>query len=79
MSVIDELKKSDVLRRSAMNNDYESFAKYAIMIQLDDALTESLDQNYAFLSLLLNDENYKKQIVSIYTDEIYKQLREDSQ
>lgn len=76
MSVIDELKKSDALRRSAMNNDYESFAKYAITSQLDDALAESLDKNYAFLSLLLNDENYKNQIISIYTDEIYKQLRE---
>lgn len=78
MDVIDELKRSDTLRRSAMNNDFESFSKYAVMSQLDDALTESLDKNYAFLSLLLNDETYKKQIINIYTDEIYKQLREDS-
>lgn len=79
MSVIDELKKSDALKRSAATNSFDDFAKYAVANELDEALTESLDQNYAFLSLLLNNDDYKQRIIDIYTDEIYKQLKKESE
>ena len=37
---------------------------------------EGLSQNQDFFALLLNNEEIKRQILGIFTDEIYKSLRE---
>lgn len=79
LSVIDQLKKSETLKRSAKNNTYSDFVEYALASELDDALMESLEQNYAFLSTLLKDENFKKQIMDVYNHELYKQMKEEAE
>ena len=37
---------------------------------------EGLSKNQDFFALLLNNEEIKRQILGIFTDEIYKSLRE---
>ena len=43
---------------------------------IDDALIEGLEQNQDFFSLLLGNDEIKRQVLGIFTDEIYKSLRE---
>ena len=43
---------------------------------IDDALIEGLEQNQDFFTLLLNNEEIKKQVLGIFTSEIYRSLRE---
>ena len=42
---------------------------------IDDALVKGLEQNQDFFSLLLNNEEIKKEVLGIFTEEIYKSLR----
>lgn len=43
---------------------------------IDDALIEGLSQNQDFFSLLLSDEELKRQVLGILTEENYKSLKE---
>ena len=43
---------------------------------IDVALIEGLEQNQDFFSLLLSNDEIKKQVLGIFTEEIYKSLRE---
>ena len=40
-----------------------------------DALIEGLEQNQDFFSLLLNDEEIKREVLGIFTEEIYNSLK----
>ena len=42
---------------------------------IDDALIEGLSQNQDFFSLLLSNDEMKRQVLGIFADEIYKSLR----
>ena len=42
--------------------------------KVDDALIEGLEQNQDFFTLLLNNENVKKQIMHVFVEDVYKQL-----
>ena len=42
---------------------------------IDDALIEGLEQNQDFFSLLLSNDEMKRQVLGIFADEIYKSLR----
>ena len=42
----------------------------------NDALIEGLEQNQDFFSLLLGNDDIKKQVLGIFTEEIYTSLRE---
>lgn len=75
LTVINKLKKSESLKRSAHNNSFDVFAQFALNDVLDEALVESLEQNYEFFNLLLNDKNYRNKLMSIYTPEIYSQMK----
>ena len=66
--------KSEKLRTSAKNNTLQDF-EYSYFDDIDDALIEGLSQNQDFFALLLNNEEIKRQILGIFTDEIYKSLR----
>ena len=68
--------KSDKLRTSAKNNTIKDF-EFSYFDDIDDALIEGLSQNQDFFSLLLNNEELKRQVLGIFTDEIYKSLRND--
>lgn len=39
---------------------------------IDDAIIEGLDQNQDFFSLLLNNDEMKRQVLGIFADEIYR-------
>ena len=42
---------------------------------INDALIEGLSENQDFFSLLLYNEEMKRQVLGIFADEIYKSLR----
>ena len=70
----DLLMKSESLRTKARNNTEQDF-EFAYYDDVDDALIEGLEQNQDFFSLLLNNEEVKRQILGIFTSEIYNSLR----
>ena len=75
LQIRDLLLKSEKLRTSAKNNTEKDF-EFSYFDGIDDALIEGLAQNQDFFSLLLNDDELKKQVLGIFTSEIYKCLRE---
>ena len=74
LQIRDLLLKSEKLRASAKNNTEKDF-EFSYFDDIDDALIEGLSQNQDFFSLLLNDEDLKRQVLGIFTSEIYKSLR----
>ena len=67
--------KSDKLKTSAKNNTEKDF-EFAYFDDIDDALIEGLSQNQDFFSLLLSNEEMKRQVLGIFSGEIYKSLRD---
>ncbi len=75
LQIKDLLMKSDKLKASAKNNTVEDF-EFSYFDNVDDALIKGLDQNQDFFSLLLSNDDIKRQVLGIFTEEIYKSLRE---
>ncbi len=75
LQIIDIMKKSYKLKKSAKNNSEKDF-EFSYFDNIDEALIESLDQNTDFFSLLLNNDDLKREVLGIFTEEIYKSLRE---
>ena len=76
LQIRDILMKSDKLKASAKNNSVKDF-QFAYYDNIDNALLEGLEQNKDFFKLLLDNEEIKKEVLGIFTDEIYKSLRGD--
>ena len=76
LQIKDLMMKSDKLRESAKANTESDFA-FSYFDGIDDALIEGLSQNQDFFSLLLNNEEMKKEVLGIFLGEIYRSLRED--
>ncbi len=74
LQVRDIMMKSDTLKKSAKNNTEKDF-EFSYYDSIDDALIEGLSQNQDFFSLLLNNDDIKKQVMGLFADEIYKSLR----
>ena len=74
LQIKDLLMKSEKLKISAKNNTVKDF-EFSYFDEIDDALIEGLSQNQDFFSLLLGNDEIKKQVLGIFTDEIYKSLR----
>ena len=74
LQIRDILMKSEELKASAKNNTEKDF-EFAYFDNIDDALIEGLNQNQDFFSLLLQNEEIKKEVLGIFTEEIYKSLR----
>ena len=49
--------------------------EFSYFDDIDDALIEGLSQNQDFFSLLLSNDEMKRQVLGIFADEIYKSLR----
>ena len=77
LQIRDILMKSEDLKRSAQHNTVKDFA-FASNDHLDDALIEGLEQNQEFFSLLLEDDEIKKQVMGIFVDSIYHSMREQA-
>lgn len=75
LQIRDILMKSEKLKISAKNNTQKDF-EFSYFDDIDDALIESLSQNQDFFSLLLSNDEMKHQVLGIFSDEIYKSLRE---
>lgn len=76
LQIKDIMMKSEELKVSAKNNTEKDF-EFAYFDNIDDALIEGLSQNQDFFSLLLQNEEIKKEVLGIFTDEIYNSLREE--
>ena len=50
--------------------------QFSYFDDIDDALIEGLSQNQDFFSMLLSNDEMKHQVMGIFSDEIYKSLRE---
>ncbi len=74
LQIKDILMKSDNLKASAKNNTVKDF-EFSYFDDIDDALIEGLEQNTDFFSLLLNDEEIKREVLGIFIDEIYISLK----
>ena len=75
LQIRDILLKSDKLKTSAKNNTVKDF-EFSYFDDIDDALIEGLEQNQDFFTLLLSNDEIKHQVLGIFTDEIYRSLRE---
>ena len=74
LQIKDIMMKSDKLKRSAKNNTEKDF-EFAYFDNIDDARIEGLEQNQDFFSLLLGNNEIKKKVLGIFSDEIYNSLR----
>ena len=75
LQIRDILMKSDKLKTSAKNNTVQDF-EFSYFDDIDEALIEGLETNQDFFSLLLGNDEIKKEVLGIFTEEIYKSLRE---
>ena len=66
--------KFEELKTSAKNNTQQDL-EFCNFDDIDDALIEGLSQNQDFFSLLLSNDEMKRQVLGIFADEIYKSLR----
>ncbi|WP_291355692.1 DEAD/DEAH box helicase family protein [Desulfovibrio sp.] len=75
LQIRDILVKSDRLKTSAKTNTQKDF-EFSYFDDVDDALIEGLAQNQDFYTLLLENDEIKRQVLGIFSDEIYRSLRE---
>jgi type I restriction enzyme R subunit len=74
MHIRDLMKQNEQLRNSARNNTQKDF-ELSYFDHVDEALLDGMDENRAFYSLLLRDAEIKKEVLSLFTGEIYRYLR----
>ena len=75
LQIRDILMKSDKLKTSEKNNTQKDF-EFSYFDDIDDALIKGLSQSQDFFSLLLSNDEMKRQVLGIFSDEIYKSLRD---
>lgn len=76
LQIKDIMMKSAELKASARNNTEKDF-EFAYFDNIDDALIEGLNQNQDFFTLLLQNEEIKKEVLGIFAGEIYRCLRDE--
>lgn len=76
LQIKDLMMKSEKLRESAKANTESDFS-FSYFDGIDDALIEGLSQNQDFFSLLLSNDEMKKEVLGIFVSEIYKSLRKE--
>ena len=74
LQICDILMKSEKLKISAKNNTPQDF-EFSYFDNIDDALIEGLSQNQDFFSLLLSNDEMKRQVLGIFSNKIYTSLR----
>lgn len=70
----DLMMKSSDLRSSAKNNSEQDF-ELSYFDRLDDMLIAGLEQNREFFTLLLDNNDLKKEVLGTFASEIYDSLR----
>lgn len=74
----DLMMKSNDLRSSAKNNSERDF-ELSYFDRIDDMLIKGLEHNKEFFTVLLNNNELKKEVLGTFTEEIYKSLRKENQ
>ena len=75
LQIKDIMMKSEKLKASAKSNTEKEF-EIAYFDNIDDALIEGLEQNQDFFSLLLGNDEIKKKVLGIFSEEIYNSLKD---
>lgn len=73
IQIRDLMKKNEELRNSARNNSEKDF-ELSYFDHIDDALIDVIAEDKEFSSLLLKNEDIKKQLLGIFAQEIYNSL-----
>ncbi len=76
LQIRDLLLSSEKLKISAKNNTVKDF-EFSYFDSIDNALIEGLEQNRDFFSTLLSDDELKKRVLGIFTEEVYNKLRSE--
>ena len=76
LQIKDILLKSDELKASALVNSQNDF-EFTYFDNIDDALVEGLSQNQDFFTLLLNNDEIKKEVLGVFASEIYRSFRQN--
>lgn len=76
LQIKDLMMKSDSLKTSAKNNTEADF-KDSFYSNVDDALIDGLEQNQDFYTLLLNNDEVKRNVLDIFVPEIYNMMRKE--
>ncbi len=74
LQIKEILLKSEKLQQSALVNSEDEF-RFSYFDDIDEALVQGLEQNQDFFSMLLNNEEIKKQVLGIFVTEVYKTLK----
>lgn len=74
LAIKDILIKSDNLKVSAQNNTFEDF-RFAYYDHIDEALMTGWNQNQDFFTMLLSNEEIKRDVLNIFMSEVYRTLR----
>ena len=75
LQIRDLLVKSEELKIAAKNNTESDFELKFFEV-LDEALIDGINVNKDFFTLLLNDDETKKEVLGIFAKDIYKELKE---
>lgn len=75
LQIRDLLTKSEDLKIAAKNNTESDF-EFKFFEVLDDVLIDGINVNNDFFTLLLNDDETKKEVLGIFAKDIYKELKE---
>lgn len=71
----DLLLKNGHLRDSARNNSLKDF-KFAYFDAVQDALIDGFEQNQDFYSLLLENDEKKRELMQVFLEDVYRNLRD---
>lgn len=75
LQIKDLMLKNNELKASAKANTIKDF-EFAYFDNIDDALLDGRNQNQEFYDLLLSNETIRNDILGLFLEEIYKNLRE---
>lgn len=71
----DLMLKNGHLRDSAKNNSFKDF-KFAYFDAVQDALLDGYEQNKDFFTLLLDNEEKKRELMQVFLEKTYNNLKE---
>ncbi|MDE6314763.1 MAG: DEAD/DEAH box helicase family protein [Lachnospiraceae bacterium] len=74
LQIRDIMKKSEELKTSAKNNSEQDF-EFAYFDHVDDALIDGLEQNQDFFTLLLQNDEIKREVLGLFLSDTYHSLR----
>lgn len=74
LQIKDILLKSEALQTSARSNGLKDFG-FSYYDSIDNALIEGFNQNQDFFTLLLDKDDVKKRVMSLFLEDVYKELR----